>query len=261
MSVASCSLICLASVVTIWAQSKSEPAAEGLRLFAQGRCEQAAPLLEKASAAAPDQPELARALGLCYLRLQNGHAARGAFARLFSVPADSAKAHLLAAKMMMSESQEQMAEPELKAVLKMQPDLPEAHFLMGELFIYRGEIDSGVAELQKEISINPGLAAAHYRLGDALTRKQQWEQAVAPLERAIWLNPDFSSPYILLGKTYHRLGRLNFAEGMLKKALSMDPNNAGAHYLLASVYREMGRQEQARQEVEAFTRLTEAKAK
>jgi Tfp pilus assembly protein PilF len=64
-----------------------------------------------------------------------------------------------------------------------------------------------------------------------------------------------------LGKAYHRLGRLNFAEGMLKKALSMDPNNAGAHYLLATVYREMGKQEEARQEVETFTRLNEAKAK
>ncbi len=253
--------ILAASLVPIWAQQNSDAAAEGFRLFAQGRYEQAAPLLEKASAAAPDQPELARALGLCYLRLQNNDGARGAFARLFRVPPDSAKAHLLAAKMMMSESQEQMAEPELIAVLKMQTDLPEAHFLLGELFIYRGEIDSGMAEMQKEIAINPAFAAAHYRLGDALTREQKWDQAVAPLQRAIWLNPDFTSPYILLGKAYHRLGRLNFAEGMLKKALSMDPNNAGAHYILANVYREMGKQEEARQEVQTFTRLNEAKAK
>lgn len=254
-------LIWTVSVVSIWAQPKSEPSTEGFRLFAQGRYKQAAPLLETASAAAPDQPELARALGLCYLRLQNPEGARGAFARLFGVPPDSAKAHLLAARMMIGENLEQMAEPELRAALKMQTDLPEAHFLLGELFIYRGDIDSGMAELQKEISINPAFAMAYYRLGDALTRKEQWQQAVAHLQRAIWLNPDFSSPYILLGKAYHRLGRLNFAEGMLKRALSMDPNNAGAHYLLAAVYREMGKLEDARQELQAFTRLNETKGK
>jgi len=254
-------LISVVSIGSIWAQSNSEAATEGLRLFAQGRYEHAAPLLEKASVAVPDQPELARALGLCYLRLQNGDGARSAFARLFGVPPDSAKAHLLAAKMMIREELEPMAEPELREALRMEPDLPETHFLLGELFIHRGDIDSAMAELLKEISINPAFAMAHYRLGDALTRKEQWHQAVAPLQRAVWLNPDFSSPYILLGKTYHRLGRLNFAEGMLKKALSMDPNNAGAHYLLASVYREMGKQEDARQELQTFNRLSETKAK
>ena len=261
MPVAFLLLRLVVSVVSIAAEPQSDPGTEGLRLFAQRRYEQAAPLMEKASAAAPDQPELARALGLCYLRLQNADGARGAFARLFGVTADSAKGHLLAAKMMMGEELETMAEPELRAVLKMEPDLPEAHFLLGEVFLYRGDIDSGMAELQKEISNNPAFAMAHYRLGDALTRKNEWQQAVPPLQRAIWLNPDFSSPYILLGKAYHRLGRLNFAEGMLKKALSMDPNNAGAHYLLATVYREMGKQEEARQEVQTFTRLNEAKAK
>ena len=248
----------IANLVVIWAQAKTDPAAEGFRWFAQGKYEQAAPLLEAASAAAPDQPELARALGLCYLRLQNAPAARSAFARLFGVPPDSAKARLLAAKMMIGDNFEEMAEQELRAILKVEPNLPETHYMLGELCIYRGDTDNGIAELQKELAINPAFAMAHYRLGDALTRKEQWQQALAPLERSIWLNPDFSSPYILLGKAYHRLGRLSFAEGMLKKALSMDPNNAGAHYLLATVYREMGRQEDARQQLEIWKRVKDA---
>ena len=252
------------SVANLWmlcAQPKSEAGAEGFRLFAQGNYRQAAPLLEAAIAAAPDQPELARALGLCYLRLQNAAGARTAFARLFGVPPDSGKARLLTAKMMMGESLEEMAEPELRAVVKMEPNLPEAHYMLGELSIYRGDTDTGIAELQKEISINPAFAMAYYRLGDALTRKEQWDQAVAPLERAIWLSPEFSSPYILLGKAYYRTGRLSFAQGMLKKALSIDPKNRGAHYLLATVYREMGRQEDARQELEIWKQLKEAKEK
>jgi hypothetical protein len=96
------------------------------------------------------------------------------------VTADSAKGHLLAAKMMMGEDVETMAEPELRAVLKMEPDLPEAHFLLGEVFLYRGDIDSGMAELQKEISINPAFAMAHYRLGELSREKTSGNRLCRP---------------------------------------------------------------------------------
>jgi len=238
------------------AQPPAGAEAEGLRLFAQGHYQDAARLLAAASAAAPDRPELARALGLCYLRLQNADGARAAFARLFGVPADSAKARLLAAKMMMGEQLEEMAEPEVRAAVKLEPKLPEAHFMLGELAIFRGDTDAGIAELREEISLNPAFSMAYYRLGDAFTRKDMWEQAVAPLEKAIWLNPDFSSPYVLLGKAYYHTGRMDFAEGMLKRALRMDPNNAGAHYLLANVYRDLGRQEDSRKELELWRSLS-----
>jgi tetratricopeptide (TPR) repeat protein len=246
--------LAIASLTAVRAQPQTGTGAEaeGLRLFTRGRYQDAAPLLEAASGAAPDRPELARALGLCYLRLHNADRARVAFARLFNLPPESAKARLLAAKMMMGEQLEEMAESELRAAVKMEPKLPEVHFLLGELALFRGDTDAGIAELREEIALNPAFSMAYYRLGDALTRKEMWEQAVPPLEKAIWLNPDFSSPYILLGKTYYHIGRLEFAEGMLKQATRMDPNNAGAHYQLANVYRDLGRAEDSRKELELW---------
>src|ERR1017187_563419 len=245
-------LLAIASLAAGQAQPQFKAEAEGLRLFAQGRYQEAAPLLAAASGASPDRPELTRALGLCYLRLQNADGARAAFARLFGVTPDSAKARLLAAKMMMGEQLEEMAEPELRAAVKLEPKLPEEHFMLGELAIFRGDTDAGIAELREEIALNPAFSMAYYRLGDAFTRKDLWQQAVAPLEKSIWLNPDFSSPYILLGKAYYHIGRLEFAEGMLKQAVRMDPNNAGAHYLLANVYRDLGRLEESRRELELW---------
>jgi len=244
--------IAIANFAVLRAQPHAEAETEGLRLFAQGRYQEAAPLLAAASTASPDRPELARALGLCYLRLQKADGARAAFARSFAVPPGSAKARLLAAKMMMGEQLEEMAEPELRAAVQLEPKLPEAHFMLGELAIFHGDMDTGIAELREEISLNPAYSMAYYRLGDAFTRKELWEQAVAPLEKAIWLNPDFSSPYILLGKAYYHTDKLEFAEGMLKQALRMDPNNAGAHYLLANVYRDLGRQDDSRKELELW---------
>lgn len=249
-------LLAIASLAVARAQPRTGAEAEGLRLFARGQYQEAAPLLAAVSAASPDKPELARALGLCYLRLHNTEVARAAFARLFGVAPDSSKARLLNAKMMMGEQLEEMAEPELRAAVKLEPKLPEVHFMLGELAIFRGDTDAGIAELREEIALNPAFSMAYYRLGDAFTRKDMWEQAVAQLEKAIWLNPDFSSPYILLGKAYDHTGRLEFAEGMLRHAVSMDPNNAGAHYLLANVYRELGREADSRRELDLWRKAT-----
>jgi tetratricopeptide (TPR) repeat protein len=244
-----------ASLAVVLAQPQPGAEAQGLRFFGLRQFREAAPLLAAASDASPDRPELARALGLCYLQLHNADSARAAFARLFGVPPDSAKAHLLAAKMMLGDNMEEMAEPELRAAIKLEPKLPEAHYMLGELAIFRGDTDAGIAELREEISLNPAFSMTYYRLGDAFTRKDMWEQAVAPLERAIWLNPGFSSPYILLGKAYYHTDRLDFAEGMLKQAVRMDPNNADAHYLLANVYRDLKRQEDSRKELELWRNL------
>jgi tetratricopeptide (TPR) repeat protein len=233
------------------------PEDEGLRLYLRGQYREAVRLLEVASARSPDKPELARALGLCYLRLHDAAGARRAFARLFEVQPDSAKARLLAAKMMMGEELEEMAEPELQAGLKLDPTLPELHFLLAEIAISRGNTDGAIADLREEISLNPAFGMAYYRLGDAFTRKDMWDQAVALLQKAIWLNPYFSSPYILLGKAYYHTDRLEFAEGILKRALRMDPNNAGAHYLLANVYRDMGRDNDARKELDLWRKANE----
>jgi tetratricopeptide (TPR) repeat protein len=238
-------------------QQSGGSGADGLQLFAQRQYQKAAPLLEAASAALPERADLARASGLCYLRLHNAKGARLAFARLFSVPPDSAQARLLAAKMMMGEQLEDMAETELREAAKLDAKLPELHFILGELAIFRNDIDVGISELQQEIAINPAFAITYYRLGDAFTRKDMWDQAVGPLQKAIWLNPDFSSPYILLGKVYYRMNRLEFAEGMLKQAVRMDPSNAGTHYLLGNVYRNMGRHEDSRKEFELWKRVKE----
>ena len=238
-------------------QRSGDAGTDGLRLFGQQLYQRAAPLLEAASAASPERPDLARASGLCYLRLHNARGARLAFARLFNVPPDSAQARLLTAKMMIAEQLEDMAEAELREAVRLGPKLPELHFMLGEIALFHNDIDSGISEMQQEITINPAFAMTYYRLGDAFTRKDLWEQAVGPLQRAIWLNPDFSSPYILLGKVYFRTDRLEFAEGLLRQAIRMDPNNAGAHYLLGSVYRKMGRHQESQKEFERWRSLKE----
>ena len=106
--------LALASLAATFAQSAE---VEGFRLFAQGKNQQAAVCysMPPAPLLRTDLKRRALCFGLCSHGFKTLRQPARAFARLFGVPADSAKAQLLAAKMMMGENLEEMAEPELRA--------------------------------------------------------------------------------------------------------------------------------------------------
>ena len=194
-------------------------------------------------------------LGNCYIQQREPSKARAAFAAMFSVPFDSASAHLLTAQFMIRQEFEEYAAKELAQALELDPRIPQGHYLVGMLAIFRNELDKGIAEMRQEIAINPDFAMAHYKLGDAYTRREDWDAAIPPLQRSVWLNPDYSGPYILLGKAYFKKEDLGSADGMLRRAIKMDPGNYQAHYLLGQVLMKEGKSEEGRKMLEESQKL------
>ncbi len=230
----------------------------GMSHYFLGQFEQAIPFLERYRASGKGEVDTDYVLGLCYLQTHRVEEARGAFGRMFAVPADSASAHLINAQMMIRQQFEEFAERELKRALELDSRLPQARFLLGELAIYKANIDGGIALLKEEIAINPGFAMAYYRLGEAFSRQSKWDEAVGPLQQSIWLNPFFSGPFIVLGKVYLKTGNLANAESILRRGLAMDVNNYSGHHLLAQVLQKAGRADEARQEFQTAERLRNA---
>jgi tetratricopeptide (TPR) repeat protein len=200
-------------------------------------------------------------LGNCYIQQRDPGRSRAAFAAMFSVPFESAAAHLLTAQFMIRQEFEEFAQKELASAVELDPKIPQAHYLLGMMAIFRNEIDQGIKEMREEISINPDFAMAHYKLGDAYTRREDWDAAIPPLQRAVWLNPDYSGPYILLGKAYFKKRDLGSAEGMLRRAVKMDPANYQAHYMLGQVLLEAGKPEEGRKMLEESQKLRDAGGK
>ena len=194
-------------------------------------------------------------LGNCYIQQREPDKARAAFAAMFSVPLESAAAHLLTAQFMIRREFEELAQKELARAIQLDSRIPEAHYLIGMMAIFRNEIDKAVEEMGREIAINPDFAMAYYRLGDAYTRREDWDSAIPSLQRAVWLNPDYSGPYILLGKAYFKKKDHASAEGMLRRAIQMDPRNYQAHYLLGQVLMERGKTEEGRRFLEKSQEL------
>ena len=220
----------------------------GLSQYILGHLAEAIPNFEKLLQRQPENSEIAYALGVCYIQTRQPEKSRRTFAKLFSVPTNSASAYLLNAKMQMRQQFEEAAEAELNKALELDPKLPDVRFVLGELAIYHAEIDKGIELLKQEIAVNPSNAMAYYRLGEGLSRQLKWDEAIPPLQKSIWLNPFFSGPYIVLGKVYLKKQDFGNAESMLRRSTTIDPNNFGAHYLLAQVLQQTGKVEEAKTE-------------
>ena len=228
----------------------------GLSYYLAGRPREAIPELEKVQTwYASANVDASYILGICYIQTKDYAHARGAFARMFNVPADSAASYLFTARMLLRQDFGPVAEEYARKAAAMDPKLPLAHQLLGEWYLYESKIDEAIAEFQKELEINPGDAAAYYKLADCYSRVQKFDEAERLLQRSIWLEPTSTGPYILLGKVLEKKGETELAVRALQRALTMDPNNPIPHHLLGQAYRDLGKSEEAERELKIAAQL------
>jgi len=227
-----------------------------LSYVAAGQSVLAIPLLERMHPqAGTGEVDSSYLLGLCYLKAHEYGRARGAFARMYSVPEDGAAAHLLFARMLVREHLEHEALPELKKAIALNPQLPMAHFLLGEIYLHDSQPKLALEELNTEVGISPTVWLVYWRQGDAFFRLDDYERAEKALKRSIWLNETFSAPYVLLGQIELKKGDLKLAIGFLDRAARMDPNNQHAHYFLGQAYQQAGWADKAKEEFDAARAL------
>ena len=228
----------------------------GFSSFVAGRFTDAIPRLESTRRWAPDNLELAYALGQAYIQTQRPDDARKVIASAYRVDPASAAAHLLAAQIMVRLEMDDQAATELASALKKDPRTPNANYLLGQMALFRGRLADAMTMTERELASNPGHSMAWSQLGDVYARQSKWDEAIAALQKSIWLNPYYSAPYILLGRAYMKKDQPARAEGMLRRAVQYDPNNRTAHYLLAQLLQQLGRTEEAKREFEIAEKLT-----
>jgi tetratricopeptide (TPR) repeat protein len=230
----------------------------GLSYYLAGRPGEAIAPLEKVQTWFPSaNVDAAYILGLCYIQTKDYPHARGAFAKMYGVPAESAASYLFTARMLLRQDFAPVAEEYAQKAAALDPKLPLVHYLLGELNLYHSKIPEAIAELEKELQLNPGYAAAYYKLADAYSRIQKFDEAEKLLQRSIWLDATSTGPYILMGKVLEKKGETELAVRALQRALAMDPNNPIPHHLLGQAYRDLGQSEDAERELKMAAQLEE----
>lgn len=228
----------------------------GLSYYLAGRPAEAIAPLQKVQTWYPSaNVDAAYILGLCYIQTKDYPSARTAFAKMFSVPADSAASYLFTARMLLRQDFSPVAEEFAEKAVELDPKLPLAHSLLGEIYLYKSRLPEAIEQFQNELGLNPGDAAIYYKLADAYSRTQNYEEAERLLQRSIWLDSTSTGPYILMGKVLEKKGESALAVRALQHALTMDPNNPIPHHLLGMAYRDLGRTEDAERELKLSEQL------
>jgi tetratricopeptide (TPR) repeat protein len=228
----------------------------GLSYYLSGRPREAIPFLEQVQTWFPTaNVDAAYILGTCYIQIKDYPNARGAFAKMFGVSAESAASYLFTARMLLRQDFGPVAEEYAQKAVALDSKLPLAHFLLGEVNLYHSKVPEAIEEFQKELQLNPSYAPAYYKLADAYSRIQKFDDAEKLLQRSIWLDSTSTGPYILMGKVLEKKGETELAIRSLQHALAMDPNNSVTHHLLGQAYRDLGQNENAERELKIAAQL------
>lgn len=227
----------------------------GLAYYFSHRAADAVPLLDKTLEWKADDTYLIYALAMCYVYQRDSSNARAKFARLFEVPANSARASLLTSHFMIRENFVAEAEKLVLEASKSDPDLPDVHYRLGIIALTKGQNKEATEHFQQALDKNPVHPMAWHYLGDAYFRLGKLKEAIAPLKRAIWLNLRNAPSYLLIANVYSRRGELQLAENAVQQALSLDPRNYEARFLLARIYQKTNRRELAQKEMNQARQL------
>lgn len=228
----------------------------GVSLFRLGRIREALPYLERARTPVQNaniDPNYV--LALCYADLGRFDDSRHAFAAQFGFEPDSARAYLLAGRMLLRRELKEQAAAQAAKALEIDAALPMAHELLGEVALAKGDAATAIKELNAERAINPMAPDVYDRLGDAYVRSGQYAEAVVALNRAVLLEPSATGPYILLGEAFLKLQQPIQALQYLDRAARMDPANYITHNLLGQAYRATGQVDAANREFQTVVDL------
>jgi tetratricopeptide (TPR) repeat protein len=223
-------------------------------LIAGARHEEAVKELEAARRLAPDDLELAFALGRAWLGVPNAEAAAAVFsdlARARPIP----QTHVLIGRTYRDFGQYERARAELGAALKLDPLARRAHYELGMAAVKeggRGRLEEAIAEFRLELKNAPEDPQASLELGVALVENQDPVRALPALAKAAEALPPEPRALAYLGRAQVGSGQPEEGTASLRKALELArvgganaPALRAIELQLGQALRELGRQEEA----------------
>ena len=264
----------------------------GIELAAEGRCEQALPLL-KSTPSIQDKQLKYRALMAtvrCSMKEQDDQAtantlfdmrhdfpedpevlymtsqfflgvAEGASQELTVVAPDSHQTRELQAETL--ESQEKWAEAAgiYRKILEENPGLRGIHYRLGRAaFSQRNSptrAQDATKEFEQELAIDPMNAAAEFWLGEIARLDSQWDEAISHFAAAAKIDPHFADAFLSWGAALNSAGRYSEAIPPLEQYVRMAPQNLSGHYRLSIAYARTGRTEDSAREAALHQQLIE----
>ena len=157
---------------------------------------------------------------------------------------------------------------QLCAASDLQPEAPGPYLFLGKMDRAVPAPLSCVHEkLARFVEEQPGNALAHYYYAMTLSKRERGsehpatsQQIKSMLEKAVALDPKLAEAQLQLGIVQATQGHYEQAVTAYRKAVGANPHLAEAHYWLGRAYKQLGEEDKARQEFEAYQRISETEA-
>lgn len=279
-----------------WAQNSVDPtgsAKQGIVLAQKGSCNQALPLLKKATLLLKDpqmkyQAEMSTAR--CAMSLNRtetavesllllnrefprdpavlyttthvySELASRASQQLATIAPTSVQAQELEAEAFESQSDWERATAQYRKILEQDPNAPDIHYRLGRILLSKDppDTDGATKELEAELKLAPNNASAEFMLGEIARRAGQWQDAIGHFSRASQLDRGFAEAYLALGISLNSSGKFSDAVAPLQSYVKMVPEDPAGHYQLATAFARTGRKPEAEHEM-ALQKETAAKS-
>jgi Tfp pilus assembly protein PilF len=131
-----------------------------------------------------------------------------------------------------------LAELELKSVLRDSPDLCHAHVLMAISLSQLDRTEEAKHAIETALALEPSSSFVLQVYGQILMDLGQNTKAEATLIAALRLNPMDPDGYRIYGTLMHKTGHLDKADRLIQKALELDPDSATLHNIISVIQAE-----------------------
>jgi tetratricopeptide (TPR) repeat protein len=208
----------------------------------------------------PNDPEILYQTGKIY-----GNFAFLTMQKLAQVAPSSAWRHLAAAEAYESQGNTNLAIPEYRQVLALDPQRPGVHYRLGRTLLARSfqitspqDTADAVKEFEQELQLDPTNANAAYEMGEIRRKGGQFGEAKELFEQALKNYPDFEEAHLGLAAVFMSLQKPELALPQVLKAIELNSANEVSWYRLSLVHRAMGNVAEQQKALAEFQRLHQA---
>jgi predicted Zn-dependent protease len=239
---------------------------QAIELHRQGNASQAAVVLERIAADAPDWSPPHQLLAEIHYKAGRQRETQAELEWLEHHGVDLARFALIRGAIALARREMQTALGELEYAREVEPNLPSVHTLLGTILLRLGRLDAAEDALREGVQQNPADARARDGLAAVFLRHGEYEAAADWALCALEQDMRLFAAHYRLGVALAHLNRPNDAIAALETSAKLDSSRAAPYYWLSKIareqlgdaelsarYRELGR-ETIRQRRERSTR-------